>query len=111
MFFEIYSSTPFHFTNTEAAKSILKLNVYDCQRLETITEELDLCSSPLKSVKMKLYLLPQKAAVMDCCQISVMDLDELVQVLGFLYLVLKLQSGTVQNLARHDANKFTTSCK
>lgn len=47
-----------------------------------------------------IYLLPQQATIMDSCQISVMDLDQLVQVLGFLYLVLKLQSGAVQNLTR-----------
>lgn len=37
---------------------------------------------------------------MDSCQISIMDLDQLVHVLGFLYLVLKLQSSAVQNLIR-----------
>lgn len=37
---------------------------------------------------------------MDGGQVSVVDLDQLVQVLGLLYLVLKLQASAVQNLAR-----------
>lgn len=36
---------------------------------------------------------------MDSCQVSVVDLDQLVQVFCFLYLVLKLQSSAVQNLS------------
>ena len=46
------------------------------------------------------YLFPQQTTVMDSCQVSVMDLDQLVKVLSFLYLVLKLQSCAVQNLTR-----------
>lgn len=34
-----------------------------------------------------------------------MDLDELVQVLGFLHLVLKLESRAVQNLTRHKTDE------
>lgn len=48
------------------------------------------------------HLLPQQAAVVDRGQVSVMDLDELVQILRFLYLVLKLESCAVQNLQRHE---------
>lgn len=47
-----------------------------------------------------IYLLPQQAAVVDSRQISVVDLDQLIQVFSFLNLVLKLQSCTVQNLSR-----------
>lgn len=57
-----------------------------------------------------LYLLPQEAPVMNCCQVSVMDLDQLVQVLCLLYLVLKLQSCAVQNLARDDADTWEIVC-
>ena len=53
-----------------------------------------------------LYLLPQEAAVMNCRQVSVMDLDQLVQVLCFLYLVLKLQSCAVQDLERDDVDTW-----
>lgn len=46
------------------------------------------------------HLLPQQAAVMNSRQISVMNLNQLVQVLCFLHLVLKLQPGAVQDLNR-----------
>lgn len=55
---------------------------------------------------MRAYLLPQEAAVVNGCQISVVDLDQLVQVLCLLHLVLKLQSCAVQNLQRDDAHGF-----
>lgn len=57
---------------------------------------LELADDPIRSV----YLLPQQTPVVDSCQISVMDLDQLVQVLGFLDLVLKLQPGAVKDLTR-----------
>lgn len=59
---------------------------------------------------------------MNGCQISVVDLDELVQVFSFLDLVLKLQSCAVQDLPQrqsaHDSDvcnfpivlKRTTTC-
>lgn len=53
----------------------------------------------------KVHLLPQQATVVNRGQVSVMDLDELVQVLGFLHLVLKLESCAVQNLPRHKADE------
>lgn len=53
----------------------------------------------------KVHLLPQQATVVNRGQVSVMDLDELVQVLGFLHLVLKLESRAVQNLPRHKADE------
>lgn len=37
---------------------------------------------------------------MDGCQVSVVDLDQLVQVLGLLDLVLELQTCTVQDLQK-----------
>ena len=53
------------------------------------------------------HLLPEEAAVMNGGQVSVVDLDELVQVLGFLHLVLKLKSSTVQNLSTQTERKYT----
>lgn len=51
-------------------------------------------------------LLPQKATVMNCRQISVVDFNKLVQVLCFLHLVLELQSCAVQNLIKNGQHIF-----
>ena len=47
------------------------------------------------------YLLSEQAAVVDGGQVSVVDLDQLVQVFSLLDLVLELQTRAVQDLPGH----------
>ena len=56
------------------------------------------------------YLLSEQAAVVDGGQVSVVDLDQLVQVFSLLDLVLELQTGAVQDLG-HVHRKHSLNIK